>query len=95
MVVATGAGAGGEPIYGVEYTWDVEGEALLETGDLLHYEYDPNFPVMVGASFGDQRAETMIRASTFDVDSTNDEGERRPIYQGAGWMRNEARPASF
>lgn len=74
VVVATGVGADGQPIYGVEYTWDVEGEALLETGDLLRYEYDPNIPVMVGASYGDQYAQTMIRASTFDVDSTNDIG---------------------
>jgi hypothetical protein len=75
VVVAVGSDADGNPVYGVEYEWDVEGDSLPDYGDVLHYTYDPNIPVTVGATFEDQHVETVVHSSGgFYVSSTNDIG---------------------
>ena len=61
------------PVYAVEFVWDfdgIEGESL---GDLYRYNYDADYPVDVGASIGDVRAEVSIHGEG-TVDSTNDVG---------------------
>lgn len=75
MVVAAQAwDAAGVPIYGVEYTWDVDGLAQAGEGDLYRYEYDPAQPVLLGAENDAGRAEADIHAGEGYVDSSNNIG---------------------
>jgi hypothetical protein len=75
VVLAVAEDVEGRRIFGVEYSWDVDGESLRDYGDLLHYDFDPNIGVTVGASYGMARAETTVHASGgFVVSSTNSVG---------------------
>jgi hypothetical protein len=71
VALASAEDAEGKPIFGVEYEWDIEGESLLQDGDVLKYTFDPNRMVNVGATFGEQRAEARLHAGDeFYVEST-------------------------
>lgn len=63
VMLAVARDSADDPIYGAEYTWDVDGEALRTYGDVLHYDFDPALPVTVGATFGDARSEATVHAS--------------------------------
>lgn len=63
VLVAHAEDVDGRPIYGIDYTWDIDGAGLTGFGDVLHYDYDASSPVMVGATFASDRAEAMIHAS--------------------------------
>jgi MYXO-CTERM domain-containing protein len=62
------------PIYGVEYTWDIDGVDEEGMGDLYRYEYLASAHNTVGANFGELRAETTIHAGDGFVDSSNNVG---------------------
>ena len=64
----------GAPVFGVAYSWDVSGTAYEEQGDLYRYEYDENEPEVVGANFGELRAEVSVHVGEGYVDSSNNVG---------------------
>lgn len=70
-VLAQAYGAEGEPIFGVEYSWDLDGEVEDGLGDLFRYGLAPGAFRMLGARAGSMNAEVMIQANEGYVDSTN------------------------
>lgn len=64
----------GDPIYGVEYVWDIDGVDEPGLGDLYRYSYDRDTVENLGANFQDLRVEVIIHASDGYVSSTNDIG---------------------
>ena len=63
VLVAHAEDAEGRPIFGIDYAWDVGGDSVEGSGDVLRYTFDERSPAMVGATFGEARGETMIRTS--------------------------------
>ncbi len=61
----------GRPIFGVEYTWDLDGEDEEALGDLFRYNYVPGAYAMLGARTTTMDAHVMIQANEGWVDSTN------------------------
>ena len=61
----------GQPIYGVEYRWDLDGVAAEGEGDLYRYTFDPTQVRMLGAHHGDTDVFAEIQASEGFVSSTN------------------------
>ena len=72
-LVALGQGldAAGQVIYGVEFTWAVDGASALGVGDLYRYTFNAALPKMLTAQFGGASAAAMIHSSGGFVDSTN------------------------
>lgn len=64
----------GEPIYGVEYAWDIDGDLEDGMGDLYRYEYAEDTEVELGANFQEMRDAVWIHASEGYVSSTNNIG---------------------
>lgn len=65
----------GRPIYGVEYTWTLDGHDEAGYGDLYRYEYDPDDANTLAAYFGDLSDEIPIHGHGY-VDSSNNIGCR-------------------
>ena len=63
-----------EPVFGVEYAWDVDGQFQWGYGDLYRYEYDPSSPVVATAWFDGLEVSAPIHADHGYVDSSNDIG---------------------
>lgn len=64
----------GVPVYGVEYSWDVDGTTQWGEGDLYRYAYDPTYERDISAAFGDLEAWGTIYGSEGYVDSSNNIG---------------------
>jgi hypothetical protein len=64
----------GNPLYGVEYTWDLDGVDEGGMGDLFRYTYDRDSEVPLGATRDGMRQEITIYASGGYVSSTNNIG---------------------
>jgi uncharacterized protein (TIGR03382 family) len=64
----------GEPIYGVELTWDLDGDGEPGTGDLFRYEFVEDAVSVLGVEFDGMRAEVEIHGEEGFVDSSNDLG---------------------
>lgn len=81
-VLAQAYDSNGDPLYGVECTWDIDGDREEGYGDLYRYEYDKDEVVALGANYQDFRDEVTIHASEGYVSSTNNIGcnstSRRP-----------------
>lgn len=65
-------------IYGVEFTWDVDGQEQTgldsNAGDLYRYKFDPTKPSMLAANYGGMAAVAMIHSGGGYVDSSNNVG---------------------
>ena len=90
-VVAQGYDADGNPVYGVEYAWKIEGSTQAGMGDLFRYTFADDHEVSIqadaiaGADPDALRAEGTISASDGYVSSTNNVG--CSITRGRpGWM---------
>jgi hypothetical protein len=70
-VLAQAYDADGNPLYGVEYSWDLDGVDESGYGDLYRYTYDRDASVPLGASRNGVRQEITIQASDGWVSSTN------------------------
>lgn len=66
--------ADGDPVFGAEFSWDLDGDVYTEFGDLFRYEYVEDADKTLGAEFDGLRAETRIHATHGYVDSSNDLG---------------------
>lgn len=64
----------GRKIFGVEYNWDIDGDALDAEGDLYRYAYKGGDWKMVTASEGGHEDSAMIQSDHGYVDSTNNIG---------------------
>jgi hypothetical protein len=73
-VLAQAYDADGNLLYGVEYSWDLDGVDEAGYGDLYRYVYDHDASVPLGASRNGMRQEITIQASDGWVSSTNDLG---------------------
>ncbi len=73
-VLAQAYDSSGNPIYGAEYIWDIDGELDTEMGDLYRYEYEDDRSVHLSADFYGLRDEIEIHSSGGYVDSTNNIG---------------------
>jgi hypothetical protein len=62
-------------IWGVDFTWDVDGQAQSgwygNAGDLYRYKFDPTRPSMLAASYNGMAAVAMIHSGGGYVDSSN------------------------
>jgi MYXO-CTERM domain-containing protein len=64
--------AGGQPIFGVAFSWDVDGQSALgTTGDLYHYQFQVDKPKMLAASFNGVSNVARIHAGAGYVSSSN------------------------
>lgn len=72
-VLALGYTDGGDPIYGIEYNWEVDGFPKVGEGDLYKYQLDRRESARLEASFAGKVQKTTIHSDYFDgwVDSTN------------------------
>src|SRR5262249_31770742 len=61
-------------IFGVDYTWDVDGVLDQGLGDLYRYKYKPGQPVMLGAHHDQQVATAQLHVGEGFVDSSNNVG---------------------
>lgn len=73
-VLAQAYDAEGNPLYGVEYAWDLDGVDQDGYGDLFRYAYDREATAPLGASRNGVRQEITIHATDGWVSSTNDIG---------------------
>lgn len=73
-VLAQAYDAEGRAIFGVEYTWDLDGDVEEGEGDLFRYELEPGRYRMLGAHSTTMDAQVMIQADEGYVDSTNNLG---------------------
>jgi len=73
-VLAQAYDGAGEPVYGVEYTWDLGGVAEPGEGDLFRYTYEADETVDLEASFQGLSDAVTIHASEGYVSSTNSIG---------------------
>ena len=74
LVLAQAYDIDGNPIYGVDYRWDVDGHLEPESGDLYRYEYDKGRLTTLCAMFDAHESLTQIHASKGYVSSTNKYG---------------------
>jgi hypothetical protein len=74
VVLAQAYDAQANPIYGVEYRWDVDGQDITGDGDLYRYVYDHDTQVNLGAHYDELSDDIQIHASSGEVTSTNDLG---------------------
>ncbi len=61
----------GVPVYGVEYSWDLDGVTQWGEGDLYRYAYDPTYERDISAAFDEHEAWGTIYGSEGYVDSSN------------------------
>ena len=61
----------GRRIFGVDYSWDIDGKALDTLGDLYRYEFKAGKWEMVTAKQGGHQDSRMIQSDAGYVDSTN------------------------
>ncbi len=70
--------ASSNEIFGVAFSWDVDGEQQTgfdgDTGDLYRYQFDPSLPKMLAATYGGVSAVAMIHSGGGFVDSSNNLG---------------------
>ena len=59
------------PIYGIEVSWDLDGDGVAGTGDLFRYEYNVDASKVLGGTLGELRAEVSIHAVSGYVFSSN------------------------
>lgn len=84
-VLAQAYDAEERPIFGVEYSWDLDGEAELGEGDLYRYTFVPGVTGMLHAGAAGHDAQVMIQGEEGYVDSTNRIGcSARPWRSGGG-----------
>ncbi len=76
VVLAQSFDAKGEPIFGVDYDWNLAGEDQTGEGDLFRFPLDSSQSSTITATFGGHTASTTIEAKpgTGFVDSSNDIG---------------------
>ncbi len=74
LVLAQARDEHGNAIYGVEVSFDLDGDGEPGQGDLFRYRHDPAVTSVLGAEFDGLRAETTIHSSEGFVDSSNDVG---------------------
>jgi hypothetical protein len=66
---------GGASIYGVDFTWDLEGQTQVGMGDLYRYPYKPGMTKSLGASAPNgMNVSATIHGGQGYVDSTNNIG---------------------
>ena len=75
-VLALGYTDTGDPIYGIEYSWEVDGFPKAGEGDLYKYEYDRRDTSSLQADFNGHTQKTTIHSAYNDgwVSSTNNIG---------------------
>jgi uncharacterized protein (TIGR03382 family) len=71
VVLAQAWDGGGNQIFGVDYSWTVDGAAQLADGDLYRYEYDPAFNVMIEAERNGHLDGMSIQSEGGFVDNSN------------------------
>ncbi len=86
-VLAQAYDTDGEPIYGVEYAWDVDGAAEAGLGDLYRYEFLAGNAVELCARHAGMEVRVTIQSAGGFVDSTNRIG---CTIAGAGLARSAA-----
>jgi len=75
------------PVYGVEFSWDLDGDGQEGLGDLFRYYYEEDHERVLGSEFDGLRAETVIEASRGYVDSSNRLGcNVAHRHDGWGWL---------
>jgi hypothetical protein len=77
-------------IYGVEFTWDVDGQEQTgwygNAGDLYRYKFDPAKPAMLAANYNGMAAVAQIHSGGGFVDSSNHIGcSAAPGKPGSPW----------
>ncbi len=70
VALAQSYDASARPIYGVEYNWELDGQAELGEGDLYRYQYDPKQKRNLAARYGQLDAVAVIHGEGY-VDSSN------------------------
>jgi hypothetical protein len=71
LVLARAYDIDGNPVFGVEYSWDIDGSPQSELGDLYRYEFDKRNLATVCAMFSEHESIIQIHASKGYVRSTN------------------------
>jgi hypothetical protein len=66
--------AAGTPVYGVELSWDIDGDGIPGIGDLFRYQYEPDVHATLGGEVAGLRSEIRISGREGRVDSSNDLG---------------------
>ncbi len=74
VILAQAYDEDGDPVYGVEYQWDVGGFEQSDTGDLYRYSFDSSYDVELAARFQGHEDQILIHSNGGYVDSTNDLG---------------------
>ena len=70
-VLAQAFDSGARPIYGVQYSWDLDGDGQEGLGDLFRYVAQPGNEKVLGAQFNGVRGEMTVETSGGVVDSSN------------------------
>ena len=73
-VLAQAYDGDGNPVYGAEFIWEVDGLEQTQMGDLYMYDYDPDESVDLTADFQGMVASIDIHSSGGHVSSTNNLG---------------------
>jgi hypothetical protein len=63
--------ATGAPVYGVEFSWDIDGDGVPGLGDLFRYEYEEKVISVLGAEFDGLRSESKVHGRSGQVGSSN------------------------
>jgi hypothetical protein len=74
VALAQASDGSGRDVFGVDYTWDLDGAQQLGEGDLYRYTYDPRQPKLLTARAGSLDATAMIHWGGGFVDSSNNIG---------------------
>lgn len=74
VVLAQAYDAVGRPIFGSEFSWDLDGEVVEGQGDLFRYEYQSHSPRELSANLGSANNVVTINASDGYVSSTSNIG---------------------
>jgi hypothetical protein len=70
-VLAQAFDSDARPIYGVQYSWDLDGDGQEGLGDLFRYVAQPGNEKVLGAEFNGVRSEMTVETSGGVVDSSN------------------------
>jgi MYXO-CTERM domain-containing protein len=71
-VLAQASDVDGEPIWGVGFDWDLDGNPESGEGDLFRYVFDPSVSSVLAAEYDGHRGETTIAGDEGFVASSND-----------------------
>jgi MYXO-CTERM domain-containing protein len=74
VALAQAYDSAGRAIYGVDYSWAVDGQTEIGLGDLYRYTFDPKLPKALAATFDGHDAVAMIHSGGGFVDSSNNLG---------------------